>query len=370
MAIKRNTLTIIVILASSLVLSACSRLSPPGMATAANQYSTRIANPVAGKDFKLIPITYNSTISKRNTPNHRSGNATGIGGYQYRIGSQDILSVTVWDHPELTIPAGEFRSATAAGHRVGEDGKFFFPFAGKVQAKGLTTNQVREVLEKKLAKFITKPQVGVAIAAYRSQKSFISGGVANPGVVTINDVPLTIRDVIATSGGLTDDASNSALLVHHKKKVHINLKSLLQKGDNSQNYVLRGGDSLHIAKKKDAADKVFVMGEVQRAGSVPFDRQYGLTLAEALSEVGSINEETADPTGVFVVRQQNSNDKMPSVYQLQMTSVHSMLLAERFDLRSRDVVYVTASPVVRWNRVISRILPSIVGVNSASDIGR
>lgn len=367
MATKRIPLGLLFILISSLLISSCSTFAPSGMPIAVSRDAPKQAYPVSGKDYKLIPITYN-LVSKSGAHRKRArpGRATGIGGYQYHIGSQDILSVTVWDHPELTIPAGEFRSATAAGHRVGKDGKFFFPFAGKVQAKGLTTDQVRKDLEKKLAKYITKPQVGVSIAAYRSQKAFISGEIKKAGAFPINDVPLTVRDIIATSGGLTNNASNSALLVHHNKKVPINLDALMRKGDNTQNYILRGGDSLHITQHRTSS-KVFVMGEVNNAGSVPFDR-FGLTLAEALSEAGSINEETANATGVFVVRKENYKDRIPSVYQLQVSSVHSMLLAEQFRLRPRDIIYVTATPLVRWNRIISRILPSINSLNTASDI--
>jgi len=346
------------------------------MPTIGKNHSPRLAKPVPGREYTLIPITYN-TLAKNNVVSNRmySGKkksvvagkrATGTGGYKYVIGAQDILSITVWDHPELTIPAGEFRDASSAGHKVGENGKFFFPFAGEVQAKGRTTNEIRKELERKLAKFITKPQVGVAIASYRSQKSSISGEITKPGVFAINDTPQTVRSLIAAAGGLTKDASGSALLVQQNKKTRIDLASLYRGGNNAQNYVIRGGDALHILKK-NTSKKVFVMGEVRTAGSVSLD-EFGLTLAEAINEAGSFNEETADPTGVFVVRQQNYNDKKPTVYQLQITSVHSMVLAERFKLRPRDIVYVTATPIVRWNRVISRILPSITSIDNFKSI--
>ena len=338
----------------------CSNLITPGVPSFESRYTPKPVRATSGKDFKLISINAR-TIAKQKPLFKKiirtNGRRAGIGGYKYRIGAQDILSVTVWDHPELTIPAGEFRSPTAAGHKVGEDGRFFFPYAGNVQAAGRTTTQIRRDLEQKLSKFITKPQVGVAIAAYRSQKVFVSGQVIKPGVYPIDDVALTVRGIIARSGGLNDKASDFALLTHHKQKISIDLNALYRQGDNRQNYVLRGGDALHITEK-NTSDKVFVMGEVNKAGSVQLNR-FGLSLAEALSEAGSINEEKANPTGIFVIRQENPSDKKPTVYQLRMTSVHSMLLAEQFSLRSRDIVYVTAAPITRWNRVISQILPSL-----------
>jgi len=353
----------------SLVANGCSRFVIPGMPNIDARYTPRVAPAKPNIDYKLIPL--NSNVIKKQKITHarkfiKHGRPAGIGGYTYRVGPQDILSITVWDHPELTIPAGEFRSPTAAGHKVGSDGRFFFPYAGKIQAAGRTTSQIRRELEQKLAKFITKPQVGVSIAAYRSQQAYISGSVLKPGVYSINDVPLTIRDIIAKSGGLTEKASDFALFTHHKKKIKIDLDALYRKGDNSQNYIFRGGDSLHIAEK-NTAKKVFVMGEVVKPGSILVTR-FGMSLAEALSDSGGLKEETANPTGIFVVRQETRKDKLPSVYQLQLTSVHSMLLAEQFSLRPRDVVYVTATPVTRWSRVIGQLLSTPTILNNTDTL--
>jgi len=353
----------------TITMNGCSRFVVPGMPTIDARYTPRVAQPKPNVDYKLIPLS--SEVIKKQKRAKRSivtnlGQPAGIGGYSYRVGPQDILSITVWDHPELTIPAGEFRSPTAAGHKVGSDGRFFFPYAGKIQAAGRTTSQIRRDLEQKLAKFITKPQVGVSIAAYRSQQAYISGEVLKPGVYSIDDVPLTIRDIIAKSGGLTEKASDYALFTHHKKKVKVDLDALYRKGNNSQNYVFRGGDSLHISEK-NTAKKVFVMGEVAKPGSLLLTR-FGMSLAEALSDSGGMNEETANPTGIFVVRQENRSDKLPAVYQLQLTSVHSMLLAEQFSLRSRDVVYVTATPVARWSRVIGQLLSTSTITNNTDTL--
>ncbi len=369
MASFKRTISTLVLLASSLFISACSSSFAPGMPALTSGDTPKATQPKPGKDFKLVLINSNVIAKQKHISKKaitKRGRPAGIGGYEYRVGPQDILTITVWDHPELTIPAGEFRSPVAAGHKVGANGLFYFPYAGKVRAAGRTPSQIREVLEKKLAKFITKPQVGVTVAAYRSQQAYISGQVEKPGVLPINDVPLTVRDIIAKSGGLNEKASDYALLTHHKQKINIDLDALYRKGDNSQNYVLRGGDSLHIAEK-DASEKVFVMGEVKNSGSVKFSR-FGLSLAEALSEAGSIDEKTANPSGVFVVRQENLSDKKPTVYQLRMTSPHSMLLADKFVLRPRDIVYVTAAPVTRWNRVISQLLPSISVVTSTRSV--
>ncbi len=416
------------------LLSSC--VSIPGMPPFDSQLVPESQRSVSGKDFKLVKLGYDNIRYfsrpsryrlKQKSKNKRikekyltKGRARGVAGYIYRIGPQDILSVTVWGHPELTIPAGEFRSPTAAGHKVSNQGYFFFPHVGKVKASGRTTEQIRLELTKKLAKFIKDPQVGVSIAAYRSQRTYISGQIMQPGVFKIDDSPLTVRDVIAKAGGLrqfviknkgasysksksynsshysvssSSSGSNASertitperalLTTASKAKIQINLKALFARGDKSQNYVLRGGDTLHVFLPKQLAQKdeydqeplerlrkLFVLGEVRQPGTIVMDES-GVSLAEALSDRGGINEETANAKGIFVVRSYaRAKQKLPVVFQLPLKSVHSMILAEKFALYERDIVYVTAAPISRWNRVISQILPSLNATTSVDNLSK
>ena len=117
-----------------------------------------------------------------------------------------MLSVIVWDHPELTIPAGEFRAAETFGNAVQADGTMFYPHVGVIQVAGKTLPEVRVLIAERLRRVIENPQLDVRIAAFRGQRMEITGEVVQPSTLPITDVPLRVQDAIAAARGLTPNA--------------------------------------------------------------------------------------------------------------------------------------------------------------------
>ena len=129
----------------------------------------------------------------------------------------------------------------------------------------------------------------------------------------------------------------------------------------SQNRLLQHNDIIHVPRND--ATKVFVMGEVNNPATLPINRS-GLTLAEALANVGGFNEMTAEASGIFVLRASNDNTKIADVYQLDASNAIALILATQFQLKPMDLVYVTSAPIARWNKVISLLLPTVGGLSS------
>lgn len=317
---------------------------------------------------ELIPITPKLISMNRATQKRESVPAELlVAPAEYRIGSNDVLYITVWDHPELTAPSGAQQQIDANGRLVRADGTLYYPFIKEVQAAGKTVQQLRADIEARLSAFIAEPQVDVAVLRFSSQKVVVTGAVSKAGPQPISTNPLSVVEALGSAGIDTASADLSGLLLTRNGRVYtLNLDTLNQSDSELQNVYLKGGDQLYLPYNDKK--RIYVMGEVNQPRALSF-KTATMNLSDVLGSVGGLSQTTSNGNAVYVIRGVENLDVEPAkVYQLQAESPTAMALATHFEVRPQDVVYVGPANVTRWNRFISQLVPSasIVGTGASA----
>jgi polysaccharide biosynthesis/export protein len=210
----------------------------------------------------------------------------------YIIGPKDVLSVSVFNQPQLT-----------GRYVVEADGMFTFPLVGRMTAGGLTLRALEDQLRERLARgYLKDPQVTVTIDQYRSQQVFVMGEVRQPGGVQLTG-PMTLLEALARAGSITERAGMEALIVRSPdglampdaaalerarqsqspETVRVNLQSL-QNGELGQNVALWPGDTVFVPR----AEPVVVTGQVRSAGEYVLRRP--MTVRQVLALAGGVTE--------------------------------------------------------------------------------
>ncbi len=296
----------------------------------------------------------------------------------YRIGSGDVVQITLLGESGfgglnfgISIPAaGSENNGTKApatdGYTVGMNGDVYLPYVGYVKLAGLSEPEAQAFLVKTLSRFIKKPEVGFHVISYRSKHIYVDGEVKAPGVRPIVDTPMTLTYALGEVGGILPSADQSAVQITRAGKSYVvNLPRLLAKGINPSSILLQDGDFVVVPSREKSS--VVVLGEVSKPGILPLHNDGRLTLNEALGGSGGLDPRTADARQVYVVR--NAGDASPVVYHLDASSPVALAWAESFELKAKDIVYVDAAQLERWNRVVTLILPSAQTVYFANKFG-
>lgn len=280
----------------------------------------------------------------------------------YLVGPKDVLNIVVYEHPELTIPAGQFQRAEERGHRIDSRGMIYFPYVGEMYVSGKTTAQIRAEITELLTSHIPNPQVVVSIGAYKSKNVTVTGEIGTEGRLAITDDPMTLDRAVSESRGENNDGDlGNVIVTRGTKRYIVNLEGYLRDGDLTQNMLLQDGDIVHVPNK--AANRVHVIGEFKNPESLEMV-SHRMTLAEALGKAGNPTRDS-DVRKVFVFRGIGEGENLrPVVYHLNLKPVDGMVLASRFPLRVGDVVYVSTSKWAKWERIWRQVLPFLSGYNN------
>lgn len=284
----------------------------------------------------------------------------------YRIAAGDTLYITVWDHPELTSPAGPQQQTLANGRLVRSDGTLFYPYVGELKVAGLTIEELRTAISDKLARYVEKPQVDVNVIGYGSQRVTLQGAFVKTDPQPITAIPITLSQALGVATINTDQADLSGLVLSRDGHAfHIDLDALNSSRGLAQDIYLKPGDRLFLPYND--RHEAYVIGEVNRPMALPFKTR-DLTLTQALGRAGGLNPSTSKGKAVYVIRGiENLESARGTVYQLDARSPDAFILADQFKVKPGDVVFVGPAGVTRWNRFLSQLLPLTGIISNAAN---
>ena len=287
--------------------------------------------------------------------------------YVYRVGVGDVLKVTLWDNPERVSPEG----SQAPDLIVSENGKIFYPYVGELSVRGKSVGEIRAALMEALAGFLQTPQVEVSVVSYNAHTATLVGEVGAPGEYPITNVPFNLLNALNKSGR-TERADLSRVIIRRKGTDYVvDLMSFIKDGRARQNPVLLPDDIVIV--NPIANGKVFTFGEIGTAEITLGPENTSLT--SVIANRGGLDKLRANARGVFVFRPRDwaswkPSDSPPSiaVFQFELDQPAMYVLAQSFEMRGGDVVFVTQDPISRWNETVAKLLSPVVTTLRAQSV--
>lgn len=353
------------------LMSSCSLI--PGMRTDDLPEMPQEVVPLNnGLQVQLLPVTA-ELVNELAVPQTSFNQALAqlfeqqpAGNYVLQKG--DVLSIYLWAYPEITPAATNITPANAEqiGFKIDQEGNLSFPLIRQIRAQGKTVTALQRELNQRLSRYLKQPDAQVKVLQYKGRKFFVGGEVRLPGQYVISDEPVNLYGALSAAGGMLNTGDlNAVSLTRNGMNYQFGLLDLQKQGLSPNQLYIQNGDEVHIVSRESR--KIYFLGEAGRPAPLIL-REQGMSLADVIGEGAGLNPLSANPAKVYVLRD-NAQTNLATVYQLDLSSFTSMALAQRFAVQPRDIIYVDASGLVRWSRVLNLLLPSANAIRTGQLIG-
>lgn len=275
----------------------------------------------------------------------------------YRLSAGDVLSIQLWAYPEITPPVNNLtndQSIKANGYPIDYEGFIQLPLVGKYKAAGKSLSQLNHELRNQFARYLKNPDVIVRVLDYQGQRYSVQGSVTKGGQFFLNDQPISLYTALGMAGGISDQGANTFIqLVRNGITYDLNTLELEKAGYSLHKLLVQPNDTIYVSTREN--QKIYIMGESGKNQALLM-RDQGMTLSDALGESLGLNPLSASASKIYVLRT-NLNDRSTALYHMNLVSLGDFGLANQFKLRSNDIVYVDATGLTRWQRVINQVIP-------------
>jgi polysaccharide export outer membrane protein len=238
---------------------------------------------------------------------------------EYRLGSGDVVKITVYNNTDLTTEA-----------EIAQDGKIGFPLVGAVTIGGLTRAEAEKAISQSLGTgaFVPNAHVNMLVTQYRSRQVSVMGEVQKPGKYPISQTS-NVTDLLAAAGGITAKGSNLITIIKkdangQSARQQVNVKDVLGSGQLSKNVRIDSDDIIFVPP----TPVFYIYGEVRQPGAYPLAAD--MTVRQALSVGGGLTIRGTE-RGIKVERR--GQDGKPRSHTIQLSD----------KLNADDVVQVAES---------------------------
>lgn len=313
-----------------------------------------------------------------------------------RIGVGDSVQVTIWEAAAgglfsaaptaiggAAVQAGS-RAATIPEQVVARDGAITVPYAGRIRVIGQRPPDVERIIVNRLTGRAIEPQVLVAVTRNMSMTATIVGEGGQGAVVPLSVRGTRLLEGLALAGGVRAQVHETFInLSRDGRAVRVPLQSVMRRPQ--ENIFLRPNDVLTLVRDPQTFTAV---GATGRNAVIPFEA-VGTSLEEAIAKSGGLIDTRSDPDGVFILRYEpvhflrswrdpreirGHHVFVPVIYQLNMRDPAALFLARRFQIRDKDIIYVSNAPFAEIQKLFALIQtvaqPAIQGATVGAAVAR
>lgn len=274
-----------------------------------------------------------------------------------KIASGDKLSLRVWTAEETSLitRAGE-RYADIPNLEVLPSGHISLPYVEQVHVAGLSPDSARARIEDRFSSIIPSAQVQLTSSTGRRNSVDMLGGVRAPGTFPLTERNLTVLNLVSEAGGLGGTMANPQIMITRGGSVYrMPLEDVLE--TPALDVAMRGGDRVVIRPDERSFISLGATGG-QRVFPFPTEK---LSALRAVSVMGGIADNRADPRGLLVLRRYPSGTARRTeglahdqvVFSFDLTRAERLFAADQFLLQDGDVVLATLAPATTTQRVLN-----------------
>ena len=328
-------------LTTAMLLAGCATTSDSGT------LPPTLASPVVATETKTLSADQMAQV------------LGGQAGNAYYLGANDVIAVSVYLHPELSVPMPDAGGAVD-GVLVTSDGTVQLPLVGSISVEGKSLAQAQSAITTAYAAYISDPKVAVELTQAQSLRYYLLGEFTEPGV-KYPAHPLALLDALALGGSVDLSKADlyQAYIAQGSVKLPVDLHALLVDGDLSQNIELTPGDAIVVPST--ASEKAYIMGSVSKPGPVTFN-EGSLSLLQAIGESGFdlTSYSQAQLSHIHIIRSSGANAQFIIVDAAAILNGKAVA----FELQPGDIVFVPPTAIASWNQILEMALPSLQTISS------